>query len=55
MGEGSGGTVTAVMEGGGSDVHVHIHGNVYAKSEMEFERMLSGALQNLKRKGRLPK
>ncbi|MFT2016289.1 transglycosylase SLT domain-containing protein [Streptomyces sp. 796.1] len=41
--------------GEGDCTHVHIHGNVYAKSEREFEQMLAGAMQNLKRKGRLPK
>jgi SLT domain-containing protein len=52
----SGGTVTVeAKDSSGGDVHVHIHGDVYAKSSMEFERMLSGAMQNLKRKGRLPK
>lgn len=53
---GGGGTVTIETKGGGGgDMHVHIHGDVYAKSQLEFERMLSGAMQNLKRKGRLPK
>jgi hypothetical protein len=54
MGEGSG-TVTTVAGGGGGDIHVHIHGTVYAKSELEFERMVAGTMQNLKRKGRMPK
>jgi hypothetical protein len=53
---GDGGTVAVLEKGGpGGDVHVHFHGPVYAQSELQFERMLSGAMQNLKRKGRLPK
>ncbi|OII61216.1 hypothetical protein BJP40_06730 [Streptomyces sp. CC53] len=39
----------------GKEVHIHIHGNVYTKSAAEFEDMLAGAMQNLKRKNRLPR
>jgi hypothetical protein len=49
------GATMSAERGAGGDVHVHFHGPVYAKSEMDFEKMLSGALQNLKRKGKLPK
>jgi Transglycosylase SLT domain len=39
----------------GNEYHVHIHGPVYAKSGQDFENMLAGALQDLKRKRRLPR
>jgi SLT domain-containing protein len=39
--------------GGGCDIHVHIHGNVYTKSEREFREMVISATAEAKRRKRI--